>query len=125
MNPGEAEEQEYPGGVAMSASLGWADPLANLIDGNALVGFSWTGPIDGRKIDVLGLGATYAHFSRGVATRDDFELAIETFYRIRFTQWISLKPDLQYIIHPTGAGAIDEPIRRNALVVDLRLEVAF
>jgi porin len=119
------EEENYPGGIAVSASLGWADPLANRIDGNALAALTYTGVIPGRSIDELGLGATYAHFSNGAATRDDFELAIETFYRIRFTQFVSLKPDLQYIIHPSGSGEIGQPDRNNALVGSLRLEISF
>ena len=121
----QPEEEEYPGGIGMSASLGWADPLVNRIDFNALAGVAWTGPITGRPLDVFGVGATYAHFSRGLETRDDYELAIETLYRIRFTRYISLKPDLQYIIHPSGSGTLAESIRPNTLVVDLRLEVAF
>lgn len=121
----KAEEETYPGGIAMSASLGWADPLANRIDGNALAAVAWTGILPNRPIDELGVGATYAHFSGGAGTRDDFELAIETFYRIRFTQWVSLKPDLQYIIHPSGSGMLSEPDRNNALVGSLRLEIAF
>ena len=121
----KAEEETYPGGIALSASLGWADPLVNRIDGNALTSLTWTGAIPGRSIDEIGLGATYAHFSNGAGTRDDYELAIETFYRIRFTQYVSLKPDLQYIIHPSGSGEIGESARDNALVGSLRLEVSF
>jgi porin len=119
------EEETYPGGIAFSASLGWADPLVNRIDGNALAALTWTGMVPDRSIDELGLGATYAHFSNGAGTRDDFELAVETFYRIRFSQFVSLKPDLQYIIHPSGSGEVGQPVRNNALVASLRLEVSF
>lgn len=109
----------------MSASYGWADPIVNRIDGNALIGLNWTGCLRDRPIDVLGFGSTYAHFSHFAGTRDPYELAIETFYRIRFNQWISLKSDLQYIIHPSGSGRFGESVRQNALVADLRLEMAF
>ena len=118
------EEETYPGGIAMSASLGWADPLVNPIDANVLAALTWTGLLPNRPIDELGWGATYAHFSKAADTRDDYELALEIFYRIRFTQWISLKPDLQYIIHPSGSGGLAEPVRNNALVATLRLEVS-
>jgi porin len=88
-------------------------------------GFTWTGMFSGRKIDVLGLGITYAHFSGETTTRDADEIAIETFYRIRFTEAFSLKPDLQYIIHPGGSGLTSQPLRRDALVLDLRADIAF
>jgi porin len=119
------EEQEYPGGVAMSASLGWADPVVNRIDGSSVLGFNYTGLIPSRPIDILGVGAVYAHFPRAAATRDNYELAIETLYRVRLTQWISLKPDLQYILHPSGSGMLNAPLRRDALVVSLRMEMSF
>jgi len=118
-------EEEYPGGLAMSASAGWADPAANRIDGSAVLGFNYTGLFPSRPIDVLGVGTAYAHFSHLAGARDPYELAIETLYRIRITQWVSLKPDLQYIIHPSGSGAFDEPVRRDALVVTLRMEMTF
>lgn len=118
-------EEEYPGGLAMSASFGWDQPAVNAIDTAAVLGFNYTGLFPSRRIDVLGLGAAYAHFSPAVPRRDDFELAIETFYRLRITQWISLKPDLQYVIHPSGGGTLAEPDRHNALVATLRLEMTF
>jgi len=119
------EEETYPGGISMSSSVSWADPLVNKIDGNALIAFSWVGSIPGRPIDEWGVGTTYAHFSPGAATREDFELSLETFYRIRFTQYVSLKPDMQYIFHPSGAGTFDQPARHDTLVFDLRLELSF
>jgi porin len=119
------EEQEYPGGMAMSASVGWADPLANRIDGSGVLGFNYTGLFPARPIDVLGVGTAYAHFSHFSATRDNYELAIEALYRFRVRQWISLKPDLQYVIHPNGSGELIEPVRRDALVASLRLEMSF
>ncbi|HZK82474.1 MAG TPA: carbohydrate porin [Humisphaera sp.] len=124
-NNEKPEEENYPQGAALSASVSWADPLVNRIDGNALAGITWTGPMLFRPIDELGFGATYAHFSRADNTRYNYELAVEAFYRIRFTQWISLKPDLQYIAHPSGSGMFDEPDRHNALVASLRMEVSF
>jgi porin len=118
-------EEEYPGGLAMSASVGWADPVVNRIDGSAVLGFNYTGLFPSRPIDVLGAGAACAHFSHAAGARDPYELAIETLYRVRVTQWVSFKPDLQYIIHPNGSGAFDQPVRHDALVVSLRMEMSF
>ena len=74
---------------------------------------------------MLGVGATLAHFSDDAGRRNPCEVSFETFYRIRFTQSVSLKPDLQYILHPGGSGFENEPIRDDALVMSLRLEIAF
>ena len=96
------------------------------IDGHAAGGFAWTGPLPGRPLDVTGLGATYAHFPDGTRRREDFELAVETFYRIRLTRWVSIKPDLQYIVHPGGSSGTRRPVARgDALVFTLRLEMSF
>jgi len=120
-------EETYPGDIALSVSLGWADPLANRVDGNALAGITWTGMDPARPIDQLGFGATYAHFGHDAITLYNYELAIELFYRVRFTPSISLEPDLQYIIHPSGSGTyvLNQFDRHNALAATLRLEISF
>jgi porin len=83
------------------------------------------GMLPGRDIDVFGLGTTYAQFSHGYGTRNDYELAAEMFYRIRFKQWVSLKPDIQYIVQPGSSGFAGEPLRHDALVLTMRLEMSF
>ena len=124
-NTAQPEEEEYPGGIAVCYSVAWADSIVNTVDGNALGGLTWTGMLPRRDIDVAGLGVTAAHLAPSTGTRDRYELTIESFYRIRFTQAISLKPDLQYIIHPDGGSAPPSPVRHNALVGTLRLDVDF
>ncbi len=111
--------------LAWTFSIGWCDSAVNFIDGNLLGGLVWTGPLPMRKIDELGLGATAAHFATAAMTRQNYELSVELFYRIRFTPAISLKPDIQYIINPTGQAVPPDPVRNNALVATLRLEVSF
>lgn len=119
------DDDSSDGGIAVACSLNWSDPRVNPIDANALVGLAWTGPIAKRPIDILGVGATWAHFSGDYRTRDPYELTFETFYRIRFTQYVSLKPDLQYIIHPTGSGFHGQQFIPDALVLGARLEMSF
>jgi len=47
---------------------------------------------------------SYVHFSdvaRAAGTfTEDYELAVEAFYNIGITPWLSVKPDLQYIVNP-------------------------
>ncbi len=123
--PADAPTETYTGAIALTSSASWADPTVNRIDGNLLAGLTWTGMIRPRPIDIFGIGATLAHFSDDAATREPYELTIETFYRIRFTQWISLKPDLQYIIHPNGSGNVGSDEINSALAFTLRLEMTF
>jgi porin len=122
---GGPEEEEYPGGIASCFSIAGSDPRVNEIDGSLTTGLTWTGPIDARPIDVWGAGVTFAHFSDDLPSRDPYEMAVEMFYRIRFTDAISLKPDVQYIMNPSGGGLTGESPRNDALVMTLRLEMAF
>jgi porin len=124
-NAAEEEQEEFPGALASTFSVSYADPSVNVIDGNAMLGLTYTGPLTRRDKDVLGLGGTAAQFADGARTRNPCELAIEAFYRIRFTHWLSLTPDLQYIVHPSGAGAAPAPLLHDALVGTLRLEMTF
>jgi len=50
--------------------------------------------------------------------RTNEETAIEVFYKARVSPWISLEPELQYIIAPSG-------IHPDALVVGLRFQLDF
>ena len=89
--------------------------------GNSVaLGATWTGLIDGRDDDVLGLGLFRADLSDDPAagTPGD-ETVFELLYKLQLTPSVSLKPELQYILEPGGAGAGD------VLVGLLRIEVTF
>jgi porin len=81
-------------------------------------GFAWTGPFRRRPDDVAGFCLQYARISPQPDLRHNYELALETFYRIQFTRWGSFRPDLQYIVPPAGRYP-------SALVSTLRFEVIF
>lgn len=51
---------------------------------------------------------------------DDTETNIEAFYKLYATPFFSIKPDLQYIINPGGAGDVED-----AIVAAVRVEVSF
>lgn len=87
-----------------------------------------------RPEDWCGLGVVYGHFSNdlqdaqrqaqklnpGVGVQD-YEMAIELFYRFYFHQHaVFFQPDLQYIVQPGGSGDID-----NALVLGVQLGINF
>ncbi|GHV21502.1 hypothetical protein FACS189428_2010 [Clostridia bacterium] len=81
----------------------------------------------------LGFGATYKHGEAntlGLAVAHDgayekkyrYETAIELFYKRVLTDYITIKPDIQYIIHPSGN--LDGGLK-NALAGFVRLEINF
>jgi porin len=108
-------------GIGVFAQGATGDANVNLIDWQSGSGLAWTGPIPtvARAADILGIGATYAHFSRHADLSDDGELAIELFYKIQITTWCDIQPDVQYIVHPGGDGKPD------AVVGTVRVEIDF
>ena len=55
-------------------------------------------------------------FSEAYEPTYSFETAVEAFYRVSVFEWFSLKPDLQYVIHPGGKDT------DNAFAATMRLE---
>lgn len=65
------------------------------------VNVAWHG-LGPEQNDTVGVGygtVTYAHALPGQPTT---ELNLELFYKARLTRWLSLEPDLQYVLHPGG-----------------------
>ena len=115
-NPADAED---PQGVGFYLQYGYADPSVSETDHFGGAGAIWTGALPGRDSDVIGVGANYVHFGRSAGFADDAEIAVEAFYRLQLTPWLAVKPDVQYVINPGGAGLAD------AVVGLLRVELAF
>ncbi|MBI2799889.1 MAG: carbohydrate porin [Gammaproteobacteria bacterium] len=86
------------------------------------------GFLESRPTDKVGLGFVYSHTGspyRQVQRAQELdvragEVTVELTYRAPLGTWLSLQPDLQYVIHPA-----DAPASRNALVFGLRMEVLF
>ena len=90
------------------------------IDGGA----TYKGLIPSRDNDVLGVAIGYGHLTTDPQTNQGtsnpgYEIVLETTYQIELTPWLSLQPDLQYVIHPSGTN-ID-----NALVLGARTALSF
>ena len=99
------------------AQLAFCPKRENLNNFNIGGGLNLYAPFK-RKNDVTGIAFTTAKFDKGI---HKYETAIETFYIIQFTENISLQPDIQYVINPSGT---DEKLK-NALVGFLRFTLAF
>ncbi len=109
-------------GLGVFARYGYADGRRNDLTHFWSLGLQYQGLLDTRDDDVLGLG-----FAQGLFTDDPAapftahsEKALELYYAIAATPWMTLTPDAQYITHPGGDAAVP-----NAVVVALRAQIAF
>ena len=82
-------------------------------------GLSYQGPIPGRDNDIAAGGVIYGTFSRNIP-RTTAETVIEINYQITFNRWLSITPDIQYVIRPSGSSAI-----KNALVLGTQVSIVF
>ncbi len=106
-------------GLDAFAQFGAADERVSDVARHASAGVTWTGPLPERDADILGFGATAVRFTdeAGAGYTRDFEVAIELFYKLQSTPWMSIKPDLQYVFNPGGDETLDD-----AIVATLRFE---
>ncbi|MDB5322098.1 MAG: Carbohydrate-selective porin [Phycisphaerales bacterium] len=118
-NPADKDDGR---GIDVFLQYGYADASVSPVQHHVGVGLTWTGIVPNRDDDVLGLGASWVRFSdrRGANFDTDSELAVELFYKLKLTPWLSVKPDLQYVHNPGGVAA-----RNDALVASVRLVVDF
>ncbi len=111
-------------GLQVFGQFGWQKPSANPVHWSMLGGLQYTGLIPGRANDTVGLGVGYASFSdSGMAYRgvpNLYELAIEAYYRIAITPWMTLQPDLQVVSTPIGDAQAP-----TAVIGILRLSINF
>ena len=87
------------------------NPLPFFVGG----GVTYQGLLPGRDNDVASVGVIAGTFSRDIP-QTTTETVLEANYQITVSGWLSVTPDLQYIIRPSGSSAIS-----NALVVGVQL----
>lgn len=110
-------------GLAGFFRLGIADGRTNQFSHLASAGLTYTGLIKGRDEDQLGLAAASAFTSRDyrrTVGADDAETVIELTYRAPLNKWLTVQPNVQYVINPAA-----DPALGNALALGLRFEVGF
>lgn len=105
---------------------GFADARTNRFSsyfGAGIVGSSW-GPM--RDADQTGIsfaharnGKHYMNAAMSVSPRHA-ETTIELSYQTRVSSHMTVQPDVQYVVHPNT-----DPSLANAVVVQLRFEIAF
>ena len=128
-------------GLNIAANATFHDKDTNFIDNYQSVMFVYKGPFDARPKDDIGIGAARIHVnddvkknaellnaSNGVSDYDnpvfspirETEYNYELNYGIHVTNWLTVRPNLQYITHPGGVDAVD-----NALVAGLKIQSTF
>jgi carbohydrate-selective porin OprB len=100
---------------------GLADPRLSPMSSHIGGGFTARGLIGRRPNDSIGIGVTAVRVAP--ARPDDpvgREFVIEMFHRFAMTQWMALKPDMQFI-RPSGGI----PGSRTIVAGTIRVEVVF
>ena len=117
------------------------DKATNFIDNYQSLGFVFKGPFDARTKDDIGVGISRLHVNEAVRDQarllnqvngatdyDDpaflpiqsTEYNSEIYYGIYLTDWLTVRPNLQYVVHPGGTDHVD-----NALVAGIKLQTRF
>jgi porin len=115
-------------GLAAWIRVGVADDRFNPVRMFLGGGLVATAPLADRPHDRAGVAFAWVEFSDKHRTAqaladtltDLREIKIEATYQAVVTPWLSVQPDIQYIINPGGNPALSD-----ALVVGLRAEIAF
>lgn len=82
-------------------------------------GLVWTGPFRRLTSDVLAFGFASQFFSKALAGQS-VETVLEAAYSFNLTTWLTITPDVQYIIRPSGMKSID-----NAFIAGVLLYLTF
>lgn len=101
--------------------LGTSSGRFNMFDRFASLGVKWTGAVNGRPEDELGLAVVTASTSpdyRRSSAAQRTESVAEITYRAPLSPWLTVQPNLQYVHNP---GA--DPTIRDAWVVGLRFAI--
>lgn len=128
-------------GLNIAANATFHDKETNVVDNYQSLMFVYKGPFDARPKDDVGIGFSRIHVNEdvkknselvnaanGVTDYDDplfaplrsTEYNYEVNYGFHVTNWLTVRPNLQYITHPGGVDEVD-----NALVAGLKIQSVF
>ncbi|WP_408733480.1 carbohydrate porin [Pseudomonas sp. LS1212] len=128
-------------GLNVFANLTVHDKDTNTVDNYQQVGVVYKGPFDARPKDDIGFGVARIHVNDDVKKRaqlvndlngiDDYdnpaflpiretEYNAELYYGVHVTNWLTVRPNLQYVKHP---GAVDEV--DDAIVAGVKIQSVF
>mgnify|MGYP003583150458 CR=1 FL=1 len=128
-------------GLSLFANFTVHDKDTNVVDNYQQVGLVYKGAFDGRPKDDIGFGVARIHVNDDVRKRaelinagnglDDYdnpafvpiqrsEYHAELYYGFHVTDWLTVRPNLQYIKSPGGVDEVD-----NALVAGIKVQSSF
>jgi porin len=115
-----------PRGLDGFANIGFADSRVNQIDRSFNAGLNFTGLLDARPSDKLGLavgiaGAGNPYKQAQIAAGNgvqSYETNVELTYRATLTSWLTVQPDIQYFVHPNF-----DPTMKNDFLIGLHFEI--
>lgn len=107
-------------GLSLFGALIYAPQQSiNTLPWFASAGASYRGLVPEREKDTAAFALYYGGFSRDLPGQT-YELVLEWTYAIAVTRWLTVQPDLQYVINPGGRASVG-----NAVVAGAQLAVEF
>ncbi|NMX69585.1 porin [Pseudomonas sp. WS 5111] len=128
-------------GLNIAANATFHDKETNTVDNYQSIMLVYKGPFDARPKDDVGIGAARLHVNDdvrknaellneaggftdysqvGYAPLRSTEYNYEINYGFHVTNWLTVRPNLQYVTHPGGVDKVD-----NALVAGLKIQSVF
>jgi porin len=119
------EKNDPDKGLGFFTQFGIAPQEGSVFDYYASFGLRYSGLFGGRKEDNLGLALGHASMSHHIIEQDPTvdltgETVIELVYEARINDYITIKPDLQYVINPGATSAV-----KNSLTGIIRTVLEF
>ncbi len=117
----DASDDTPATGIQLFGKYGAAPEMLSVFRQHVMAGFVFNGGFRSGSPDALGLAFTHVDLSgiADAATPLD-ETSVEFFYRVNVLGSVTLRPNVQYVVHPSG-----DPTRANAVVATLRTAIAF
>lgn len=114
----EADDSTVARGLSGFVRYGWADAGVSDFAHHYMAGLVLDAPL-GWAGNALGVAVSHVELSHRAGYAHG-ETALEGFVRVQLLGFMTLRPDVQYIVHPSGAPEVGA-----ALVSTLRVETAF
>ena len=132
---------DHSRGLTLFAHATAHDKKTNAIDNYVSAGLSYQGLFDARAQDDIGFAVARLHanpafrknaraqnLASGIDDYDnpgylpvqDTEYSAELYYGVHVTNWLTVRPNLQYIRHPGGVSKVDD-----ALIGGLKIQSSF
>lgn len=132
---------DHSRGLSVFANATMHDKKTNAVDNYVQAGVVYKGPFDARARDDIGFAVARVHvnpaYRKNAKARNqaralydfddgaylpvqDTEYSAELYYGVHVSNWLTVRPNLQYIRHPGAVAQVDD-----ALVGGIKLQASF